>query len=683
MHKIKKFFLFLFFILSLFFIYGCENSIVNYYIDNTLVKQDIIIDSNYEIYQPEDKDGYIFDGWYKDKELSIKYEEETINYSIDLYGKWDKEKYKITWINYDDSILLEEDYFIGEIPTYKLDLPIKEETDTESYEFSNWEPNITEVTNDITYEAVFNTIYKSNFNKEEVNSIFDNDIISYLPDIITIDYTVTNNSDDKKLEAVINLLDWDLNNYNNYKIEINKIEELEYDINNDLWYFDDYQITLKNICNSYQIIISKDITNFETLSNKKTINEFEKSYFNKSGLPSKGDIDVLVVPIEIKGYSFDSNYKEQLELVFNGNSLNTGWQSVSSFYQESSHNKLNLSFDIIDKYTTPNDKSYYQKKGTDGDQYAIKEALESVDEDINFNKYDSNNDDLIDSVIFIYSVSYSNEDPWWAWVYTAEAGECDGLTLDGVEFNYYMWASYEFSNDDITGNNNLIVNAETYIHETGHLMGMPDLYSTKTDYSPIGGWDMMDYNCADHGPMNKLLYGWNDPVAVSKDGEYDITLDSYSLDDNSTDNIILIPYNYTDLEKDNYFYEYLLIIFYTPNGLYSGHMNSEISLKKAGVIIYHVDARLNTNLEYWGEYFKQSNYEPSNNKYLVEILEADFNDSIPGSNKINNNDILESGNIDLSSYKWNQNSKNIDVEINILSDINNNSTNVDLEIIVG
>jgi len=126
---------------------------------------------------------------------------------------------------------------------------------------------------------------------------------------------------------------------------------------------------------------------------------------------------------------------------------------------------LDLNFVIANKFITANSKTYYENYGDDGDQYAIKEALLGLDATIDFSNYDSNNDGLIDSVIFIYSVDYNYDvNPWWAWVFSAQYGEAANTTLDGKDFEYYMWASYYFLDDDLPGSNPA-ANAETYIHD--------------------------------------------------------------------------------------------------------------------------------------------------------------------------------------------------------------------------
>ena len=161
------------------------------------------------------------------------------------------------------------------------------------------------------------------------------------------------------------------------------------------------------------------------------------------------------------------------------------------------------------------------------------------------------------------------------------------------KFDYYFWASYTFMNDSIPGLSGLVVNAETYIHEVGHLLGMPDLYpySDTLQFGPVGGFDMMDYNSGDHGPFNKLVYGWLQPLLATS-GSYQVTLDAYSTDNDGLNNTLLIPFSSNDLNDGNAFDEYLLIMFYTPKGLYTGHLGTSYVLDNAGVVIYHIDARM-------------------------------------------------------------------------------------------
>ena len=95
-----------------------------------------------------------------------------------------------------------------------------------------------------------------------------------------------------------------------------------------------------------------------------------------------------------------------------------------------------------------------------------------------------------------------------------------------------MWASQEFMFDagyyDEEGNHsnwtteqlasgNAKPDAHTFIHETGHMIGLDDYYSYdrgKGDYGGLGGLDMMDFNIGDHNGYSKWMLGWLHPQMV-------------------------------------------------------------------------------------------------------------------------------------------------------------------------
>lgn len=444
-------------------------------------------------------------------------------------------------------------------------------------------------------------------------------------------------------------------------------------VNDDLAYaftvfLDDEQAMI--IFFQYDPVVDK--VELNNLTQRQSINQYEVQAFGKSGLPSTGTYDVLVVPIEISGFPFPSNYESKLNLVFNGTSAETGWESVQSFYRKSSYGLLNLTFVISSKHTTTQAKTYYENYKDEGDQYAIKEALLALDSTIDFSKYDSNQDGVIDSIIFIYSVDYNyDQDPWWAWVYAAKHGEAANTKLDGKSFEYYMWASYYFLDDDLPGSNPQ-ANAETYIHELGHLMGLLDYYSFTLDYGPLGGFDMMDYNAGDHGPASKLLLGWLKPM-VAVNGTYEVTLEAFALDQDGMGSALVIPYRSTDFDDGNAFDEFIVIMFYTPQGLYDAHVAADYVLNQAGLIIYHVDARLYQGALFWEGYFMYDNDGESD--FFISILEADKNNSLPGKKTFLLSDMLTSGLLDLSSYSWHQGGS-IDVSIEFMSSVTTASENV-------
>ena len=64
-------------------------------------------------------------------------------------------KHQITFVNYDDSILLELELNEGEMPEYTLADPTRENTAQFSYTFVGWDKIIGPATEDLTYKAMY------------------------------------------------------------------------------------------------------------------------------------------------------------------------------------------------------------------------------------------------------------------------------------------------------------------------------------------------------------------------------------------------------------------------------------------------------------------------------------------------------------------------------------------------
>ena len=540
-----------------------------------------------------------------------------------------------------------------------------------------------EINNTITYDSFLDVIDEVhlNFNDSTLKTLMPNFTSVEALSLLTQHqsslefngiYTGSNSTADQN--AWINNLTTNGFIYNQTFTDLQQKDVYTYEISNDLSYAIIFEININELyLKVWSFDPTIDLNTLDQIDYVKTINNFELEEFGKSGLPSKGTFDVLVIPIEFSEQPFPSDYKENLELIFNGTPEATGWHSVSSYYTLSSYGLLNMSFDILDKYETTLSKAFIESKGGDGDQYAIVDALSSLDPTFDFSKYDTNDDGLIDSIYFIYSVDFDYEiEPWWAWVYAAKHGEAAQLPkLDGLDFEYYTWISYGFSNEPIEGSDGQVVNAETFIHETGHLFGGIDLYSYTEDYGPFGSLGMMDYNNGDHDPIHKLLFGWTKPY-VADTGVYDVTLESYALDDDGIGSTVIIPYDSESFDDGDAFDEFIIIMFYTPEGLYNEHLGLDYMLKDAGVMIYHVDARLYQYPDFWDTYFMYNNDGKSD--FFSSVLEVDDNDSLDYST-LSKSDILTSGSTDLSNYSWHQGGS-INIQIELLTMITNDSDEI-------
>lgn len=649
-------------------------------------------DSNLLVYIVTKKDNFNFTSWHMSPSLSAESKVTGIlSKSLTLYAKWeiiDTEDvyYNIKFLGDNNELLDEQLVLEGSLPHYE-GIPTKSSDNTYYYTFISWDSEVVSAYEDKTYKALFSSHLIEDDSLTYLDVLTEigvsyNDLdFSYLfPDLLnTSNYKISLLNDKYQIEAdyhdialpdlINNYMSLLITNdfiYNNEESNLLNEDVISYVVDSYLT----YNIYLKESSNNtlfimiYKTELEKPNENIEKLNNMKSINDYQTTNFEYSGLPSTGDVDVLVVPLELKGDLFESNYLEVLDYTFNDRSSNTGWESVASYYDKSSHGKLNLNFTITPKYELNYYSSYYESYGDAGDQVMMDEILDDLDSDIDFNNYDFNNDGVIDSIIFIYSTPYDYDmDPWWAWVYLYD----EILYFDGLEFAYYMWASYDFIYEDLSNSySRATYNATTYIHELGHLFGLNDYYHSTRDYSSLGGFDMMDHTIGDHGPLNKILLGWASPLIINK-GSFEITLDSYTTYEKGLDQILIIPKDYNSFDKTYGYSEYLVVMYYQEKGLYQMFSDYYGSLiNTSGLVIYHVDARMDYDPDPW-VMFRYDNYD-AQDKYFIRILEADQNNSLNGSDYINSSDILRTGMLDLSTYRWNDNSI-----INVSLEVNNSS----------
>ena len=314
-------------------------------------------------------------------------------------------------------------------------------------------------------------------------------------------------------------------------------------------------------------------------------------------LPSTGTPKVLVVPVNLKSSNKTSAMLQNIEIAFNGTQAQTGWYSVSEYYYVSSYGKLDIDFVVLNEWFTPSRsksyyESYYDNDGYYGSTLILDEFLRAYDSKIDFSDYDSNGDGIIDAIWLIYNcaVNYNDDSSdFWAYVYETPSE----IEVDGVYASFYGYAGtdFMFEQSDVYPCENIIIDAHTYIHETGHLMGLDDYYDYNPDVGPEGGFywaDMMDANIGDHSSINKLLLGWIDPIVITGEGGITIDLNSFA---ESGDVILIANHSISSIYD-----EYILIEFYTPTLL---NENDEpiypdgYSDSAYGIRVLHIDARIN------------------------------------------------------------------------------------------
>lgn len=302
-------------------------------------------------------------------------------------------------------------------------------------------------------------------------------------------------------------------------------------------------------------------------------------YFVEGSLPSLGSPKVLVVPVDLGGNTTNQMI-DSINETFNGTAASTGYESVKSFYEKSSNGRLNLSFDIFNGWFKPEkDLSYYEDYDATKDEYyesgagkILHEFLTKYDSVYDFSDYDYDKDGYIDSVWMIYNVepNYETTDFYWAYVTFSQNSK---KIYDNTKARYYGFASYYFIFEknletkyhkklELYDMSDITYDAHTYIHETGHLLGLDDYYDSDATQGGSGGLyaaGMMDANQGDFNSIDKLLLGWIDPYVIYYNSEKTITINSFS---SSNDVILLSKVNPTSI-----YTEYFLIDLYNSEGL--------------------------------------------------------------------------------------------------------------------
>lgn len=329
-----------------------------------------------------------------------------------------------------------------------------------------------------------------------------------------------------------------------------------------------------------------------------------------NSIPTPGtDINILVIPIEFTNYTFSTKTITDINTLFTGTATSTNyWESVTSFYTKSSYGNLNLDFTVAPKYVTGYTPQQAANLNTSSTQYFSTNLLrnavsnyKSTNGNASTQQFDSDSDGYIDAVWMVYSCpNYSNSatienisTDFWAyvfWDYTQAS------SVSSPNSNAYGWASYDFMYE---GGGTSKVDGHTYIHETGHLLGLDDYYNydENSSYKPTGGIDMMDYNVTDHNVWSKMALGWLKPYVVT--GNAEITINPAE----SSGDAILIADDWNGTSFD----EFLMLELYTPTGLnkldsdtaYTGSYPRGYT--QAGVRLYHIDSRL-------GEYNYSGNF---------------------------------------------------------------------------
>lgn len=333
--------------------------------------------------------------------------------------------------------------------------------------------------------------------------------------------------------------------------------------------------------------------------------------YNEGCTPSVGEIRALVIPVDFVDYPAAT-----IENI----SLDPEWESVSSFYERSSYGKLKMTFDVMDWYTCSQASTYYENLKTSryggevpGVSAIIDEVMKYYRTRIDFSRYDSNHDHIIDALYIIYShdIDYTDGDFWWAYQY---------YTFEQTSYGGYTTYPYVFAGYDFLFEDEMNCNTHTYIHETAHLFGIEDYYDA--DYSSgkttggFGGADLMDCTIGDHNAFTKMALGWIDQVLFI-DTDLSVTISLPALQD--APSLVILSNNFDKSKGMFQSSSYYILEYYTPSKLQS----FDTIFQESGLRLLRVNAMLTNYTEsgFTYTYFRYNNSTTSAN--LIDVIRAD------------------------------------------------------------
>jgi M6 family metalloprotease-like protein len=289
--------------------------------------------------------------------------------------------------------------------------------------------------------------------------------------------------------------------------------------------------------------------------------------------------------------------------------------SVRDIYLQNSYGQFELNSDVTAWITVSGTEQYYAN-GVSGDSTlwaALKEALNALDGSVDFRQYDDNNDGYIDSITFLHSgygaewgatdaYGTASRDRIWShkWVISPAWVSQEGVQVANYHISPALWGT----------SGSQIGRIGVIAHETGHFLGLPDLYDTDGGGAGAGSYDLMANSWGFDGtqkcppqlsPWSKMQLGWIDPVDISASGRYGIGQSA------SDDDYYMISAGFPAGE-------YLLIENRQRAGL-------DCSLPQGGLAIWHIDDETGFDTEGYpgGRWPKDGKH------YRVALAQADGN----------------------------------------------------------
>lgn len=263
----------------------------------------------------------------------------------------------------------------------------------------------------------------------------------------------------------------------------------------------------------------------------------------------------LVVLVEFNDVKFTvknpNNYFTR-QLNEKGFSDYGGKGSALDYFTTVSHGVYTPQFDVYGPVTISKDASYFAHSDDDGGDnmdLLIRESLTQLHKSgqLKFSDYDYDKDGILDTVFFYYA-GYGSADSdtqtiwphqydYTGFVYNKNV---EPLSFDGIKVGPYActnelkgWNPQTKKQPWQDGSEPWIDGIGTFVHEYGHVLGLPDLYDVEYSGNVVtpGEWDVMDKGSYNFDGCVPPLYSayeqwvcrWLEFKDIDEVGAYEVT----------------------------------------------------------------------------------------------------------------------------------------------------------------
>lgn len=285
------------------------------------------------------------------------------------------------------------------------------------------------------------------------------------------------------------------------------------------------------------------------------------------GLPTTGTVRVLALLVDFPDAPHTVSAAVVDGFLFgSGDPRMYPKDSLRQFYLRSSFGKLDIRGSTLGWYTASNPRAHYTNRAG----LLLQEVLQHFDaQGHDFSSYDNDSDGEIDSINVFWAGEVGEWATfWWGTTrrFLSEGGD-SSFRVDGKAPGKFTWQPEDES-------------PACVIHETGHMLGLPDYYDYDGEVGPRGGIGNMDVMAGDRGDHNgysKWVLGWIAPPRVTGSQATTLTLPAAATSAAGT-----VVIGAADA---------------SPNGEYfvvqnRARVGNDSNMPGDGVLIFHVDAQV-------------------------------------------------------------------------------------------